>query len=222
MVKNGSLSVGFIGLAECLIALTGKHHGESKESQELGLEIIGYIRKRTDEATEKYHLNFSTFATPAESACYTLLKAVRREFGVVPGVSDKDYLTNSVHLPVSFDCDMKTKIDIEAPYHLLCNAGAIFYIEAPSSPKYNPQGVLKTIQYMAQSGIVYGGLNYENDFCKDCGYTGTFDGACPKCGGKNIRVVKIITGYLSTTDRFNEGKLAEAADRTSHVGGGAL
>ena len=222
MVKNGSLSVGFIGLAECLVALTGKHHGESKESQELGLEIIGYIRKRTDEATEKYHLNFSTFATPAESACYTLLKAVRKEFGVVPGVSDKDYLTNSVHIPVSFDCDMKTKIDIEAPYHLLCNAGAIFYIEAPSTPKFNPQGVLKTIQYMASSGIVYGGLNYENDFCKDCGFTGTFDGACPKCGGKNIRIVKIITGYLSTTDRFNEGKQAEAADRTSHVGGGAL
>lgn len=222
MIRNGSLSVGFIGLAETLIVLTGKHHGESKESQKLGLEIIKYIRKRTDEATKQYHLNYSCFASPAESACYTLRNAIAKRFGKVPHVTDKEYLTNSFHLPVSFKCDMKTKIDIEAPYHLLCNAGAIFYIELPSSPKFNPDGVLKVLQYMAKSGIVYGGLNYENDFCKDCGYMGTFDGACPNCGSKNIRVVKIITGYLSEISRFNLGKQAEAADRVSHAGGDVI
>lgn len=222
MVKNGSLSVGFIGLAETLLLLTGKHHGESDEAQELGLRIVERIRKRTDEATKELHLNVSCFATPAESACYTLRNAIVKRFGIIKGVTDKEYLTNSFHLPVSFKCDMKKKIDIEAPYHLLCNAGAIFYIELPSSPKFNPQGVLKVLQYMAKSGIVYGGLNYENDFCKDCGYMGTFDGACPKCGSKNVRVVKIITGYLSTIDRFNIGKQAEAADRVSHAGGDAI
>ena len=216
MVKNGSLSVGFIGLAECLIALTGKHHGESDESQMLGLEIVGRLRKRMDEAKEKYHLNFAAFATPAESLCYTALKAIREQFGIIPRISDKEYLTNSCHLPVSFECDMKTKVDIEAPYHLLCNAGAIFYIEAPSSPKFNPKGVLKALQYISKSGIVFGGLNFEHDFCADCGHQGTFT-TCPKCGSKNVRVTKIITGYLSTVERFNAGKQAEARDRVSHV-----
>ena len=216
MVKNGSLSVGFIGLAETLNVLIGKHHGESMEAQSLGLEIIRRLRNRTDKETKDKQLNFSTFATPAESACYTLLKAIRREFGVVKGVSDKDYLTNSCHLPVGFNCDMKQKIDIEAPYHLLCNAGAIFYIEAPSSPKFNHKGCLKLLQYMAKSGIVYGGLNYEHDFCIDCGEQGTFS-ICPKCGSKHIRMTKIITGYLSTSEKFNPGKQAEARDRVSHA-----
>lgn len=219
IVKNGSLSVGFIGLAECLIALTGKHHGEDEAVQDFGLKIIDKIRKATDKATEKYHLNFACFATPAESACYTLLKACRDEFGVKPGVTDKEYLTNSFHLPVSYHCDMKKKMDIEAPYHLLCNAGAIFYIEAPSSPKFNPTGVLALLRKINHSGVVYGGINFENDFCNNCGYTGTFEGECPKCGSENIRVVKIITGYLSTVDRFNDGKRAEAADRVAHTGG---
>lgn len=219
MVKNGTLSVGFIGIAETLKALVGKHHGEDKDAQTLGLEIVEYIRKQTDKATEKYHLNFSTFASPAESACYTLLKAIRKDFGVIEGVSDKEYLTNSFHLPVSFECDMKTKIDIEAPYHLLCNAGAIMYVEAPSSPKNNPEGMLKLVQYMAQSGAVYGGLNYEQSFCRDCHYTGTYGDTCPKCGSKNVRIVRIITGYLSEVQRFNPGKVAESGERHSHAGG---
>ena len=219
MIKNGSLSVGFCGLAECLVALFGIHHGENKLAQEAGLEIVRTIRRATDMATENYGLNFSTFATPAESACYTLLKACRREFGIVPGVTDKDYITNSFHIPVSYECDAKKKIDTEAPYHLLCNAGAIFYLEAGSQPKFNPEGVLDLIRYMNDSGIVYGGLNWEHDFCCDCGYQGTFEGACPECGSKNIKVTKIVTGYLSETFRFNPGKKAEAADRVSHTGG---
>ena len=219
MVKNGSLSVGFVGLAECLVALLGKHHGESKEAQELGLWIIGFIRKKTDAATKDYGLNFSTFATPAESACYTLLKKAREQYGVIEGVTDKEYFTNSFHIPVSYECNAKHKIDTEAPYHLLCNAGAIFYVEAGGSTKWNPEGVLDLIRYINKSGIVYGGINWEHDFCEDCGYQGTFEGACPKCGGKHIKVTKIVTGYLSETFRFNPGKEAEAADRVSHTGG---
>ena len=219
MVRNGTLSVGFIGLAETLCVLTGNHHGETKDAQLLGLEIIRGMRERTDKATHKYGLNFSLFATPAESACYTLMKAIRKEFGDVFGVTDKEYLTNSFHLPVSFECDMKTKIDIEAPYHLLCNAGAIMYVEAPSSPKFNPEGVLKLIQYMAKSGAVYGGLNFEQSFCRDCHYTGTYGDTCPKCGSKNVRTVRIITGYLSEVKRFNPGKAAESSERYTHAGG---
>lgn len=220
MVKNGTLSVGFIGLAETLMVLRGEHHGQSQTAQELGLEIIGRIRERTDKATKDYSLNFSTFATPAESACYTLLKAIRKEFGYVEGVTDKEYLTNSFHLPVGFECDMKTKIDIEAPYHLLCNAGAIMYVEAPSSPKFNPEGMLKLIQYMAESGAVYGGLNFEQSFCRECHYTGTYGDTCPKCGSKNVRTVRIVTGYLSEVQRFNPGKIAESSERYAHAGGG--
>lgn len=219
MIKNGSLSVGFVGLAECLKVLCGCHHGESQKANIIGYCIVKIIREATDDATKAYGLNFSTFATPAESACYTLLKACRKEFGVIDGVTDKDYLTNSFHLPVGFECDAKTKIDTEAPYHKLCNAGAIFYIEAGKQTKFNPEGVLDLIRYMNDSGIVYGGINWEHDFCMDCGYQGTFDGACPECGGKHIKVTKIVTGYLSETFRFNPGKVAEAADRVSHTGG---
>ena len=219
MIRNGSLSVGFCGLAECLKVLFGCHHGENELAQEAGLNIVRTIRRFTDDATEKYGLNFSTFATPAESACYTLLKACRRDFGVIEGVTDKEYLTNSFHIPVGYECDAKHKIDTEAPYHLLCNAGAIFYVEAGNQTKWNPEGVLDLVRYMNDSGIVYGGINWEHDFCCDCGYQGTFEGACPKCGSKNIKVTKIVTGYLSETFRFNPGKEAEAADRVSHTGG---
>lgn len=223
MVKNGSLSLGFVGLAECLVALFGKHHGEHPAVQEYGLKLIGRIRKKTDEATKKYGLNFALFASPAESACYTLLKKARDKFGVVPGVTDKEYFTNSTHLPVGFHCDMKTKVDIEAPYHLLCNAGHIFYIETGTSPKYNPQGVLHLLQYIAKSGVVYGGINWVHDLCNDCGFQGTFtDGSCPKCGSENYKETKIITGYLSTEDHFNPGKVAESRDRISHAGGDSL
>ena len=219
MIQNGTLSVGFIGLAECLKALIGEHHGESEKAQKLGLDIIGYIRQRTDDATKRFHLNFSTFATPAESACYTLLRKTVDRFGVVKDITDKDYFTNSFHLPVSFETDAKTKIDKEGPYHLLCNAGAIMYVEAGNTTKYNPLGVLALIRYMNDSGAVYGGINWEHDYCIDCGYQGTFQGACPHCKSKNVKVTKVITGYMSETWRFNKGKQAEAADRTSHTGG---
>lgn len=221
MMRNGSLSVGFIGLAEALIVLTGKHHGESSASQELGLNIVRTIRRMTDAATQRYHLNFSTFATPSESACYTLLKKTTNRFGIVEKVTDKEYFTNSFHLPVGFHTDIKTKIDTEAPYHLLCNAGAIMYVELGSSPQFNPQGLEQVIRYMSQSGAVYGGINWTHDFCKDCHKQGTFDTACPYCGSTNIRRTAIITGYLAPEDRFNPGKAAELKARASH-GGGAI
>ena len=219
MVRNGSLSVGFIGLAECLKVLLEKHHGESAEAQELGLNIIRELRRKTDEATVRYGLNFSTFATPSESACYTLLKLARDRFGVIEGVTDKEYFTNSSHLPVDFPCDIQKKIDVEAPYHLLCNAGAILYVEAGGSPKFNPEGAEEVIRYMSRSGAVYGGANWSHAFCSDCGYQGSFKGNCPKCDSSNIKETSIITGYLSTRDRFNPGKLAELKDRASHGGG---
>ena len=219
MIKNGTLSIGFIGLAECLTALVGKHHGQSEESQKLGLDIVKAIRAFTDQATVDHHLNFSTFATPAESACYTLLQACRKHFGIVKGVTDHDYLTNSFHLPVYFACDAKTKIDIEAPYHLLCNAGAIFYLETERSPKFNPDGILHILQYISKSGIVYGGVNWKHAFCQDCHYEGDFNGSCPKCGSTRVKETAIITGYLSEKHRFNDGKQAELNDRIGHLGG---
>lgn len=219
MIKHGTLAVGFVGLAECLVALFGEDHSKSKLVQSAGIKIISRIREMTDTATKKYHLNIGTFASPAESACYTLLKKTRERFGIVEGVTDKDYFTNSFHVPVSRGLDAKQKVDIEAPYHLLCNGGAIFYLEAGSSPKDNPEGVLAMLQYIAKSGIVYGGINWEHDYCEDCGYQGTFDGVCPECGSENIKVTAIITGYLSEYYRFNKGKQAEKNDRISHLGG---
>ncbi len=220
MIKNGTLSIGFIGLAECLKVLYGKHQGESDKVNKEGLALVATIRGFTNEATKETSLNFSTFASPAESACYTLMKACRRDFGVIEGVTDKEYLTNSFHLPVDFECDAKKKIDIEGRYHLLCNAGAIFYLESEESPKNNPEGLLSLLQYMSESGIAYGGVNWKHAFCEDCHEQGDFRGTCPKCGSKNIKETAIITGYLSEKDRFNDGKLAELRARKGHLGGG--
>ena len=221
MIKNGSLSMGFLGLAECLKVLTKEHHGESKGAQKIGLNIIEFMRSKTDEATVKYGLNFSLFASPAESACHTLLKLAKARFGVIEGVTDKEYFTNSFHLPVDFTCDIQQKIDIESPYHLFCNAGAIMYIELKSSPKFNLQGAEEIINYMAKSGAVYGGINWVHNFCNQCNYQGDFGDACPKCGSEDIKTTAIITGYLSTENKFNSGKVAELKARVSH-GGGAI
>jgi ribonucleoside-triphosphate reductase len=151
------------------------------------------------------------------------MNLAKKRFGVIKDVTDKEYFTNSSHLPVDFKCDMQTKIDIEAPYHLLCNAGHIMYIEAGTSPKFNPQGVESVLKYMAKSGAVYGGINFVKDFCNKCHKDGTFeDGVCPYCGGTDIKRTAIITGYLSTEDRFNPGKQAELKARVGHAGGGAL
>ena len=216
MVKHGSLSMGFIGLAECLTALFGRHHGQHPTMQKIGIEIVEFMRRKTDEATVKHRLNFSTFATPSESACYTLLKLCKQRFGVVEGVKDKDYFTNSSHLTVGFQCTMAHKIDIEAPYHKLCNAGHIMYVEMLCSPKNNIDAVELIVNYMADSDTAYGGINWVHSFCVSCNYQGDFKEECPKCNGRDIKVTAIITGYLSEINRFNDGKLAELRDRVPH------
>ena len=221
MIQNGSLSMGFLGLAECLKVLMGYHHGENVAAQKYGLALIERMRQKTDEATSKYKLNFSLFASPAESSCYSLLKITRSKYGVIPGVTDKEFFSNSFHLPVDFKCDIETKIDTEAPYHQYCNAGAIMYVELGSSPKNNPEGLERVITYMARSGASYGGANFIHYFCDDCGFSGDMpDGICPACGSTDgVKITAIITGYLSTEDRFNPGKQAELEARISHGGG---
>jgi ribonucleoside-triphosphate reductase len=208
--------MGFIGLAEALTVLLGKHHGESEYAQEVGLGIVKFMRQRTDEATKKYGLNFSTFATPSESACYTLLKLARERFGIVKGATDKEYFTNSSHLPVGYVCTMQHKIDIEAPYHKLCNAGHIMYVEMLCSPHNNLDAVELIVNYMADHDAAYGGVNWVHAFCNTCNYQGDFKDECPKCGGRDIKVTAIITGYLSEINRFNAGKIAELRDRVAH------
>ena len=223
MIENGSLSVGFVGLAECLTVLCGEHHGQSDEALEIGLRIVRKMRELTDDATNYYKLNISLFASPAESSCYSLLLKARQQYGVVPGVTDKEFFTNSFHIPVNFKCNLEQKIDVEALFHKYCNAGAIMYVELGSSPKNNSLGVEALITYMAGSGASYGGANFTHYYCNQCWYQGDMpDGNCPKCGSKDVKITAIITGYLSTEDRFNPGKQAELAARVSHCGGGSI
>lgn len=216
-IKHGTLSVGFIGLAEALTALTGRHHGQSEESQVLGLEIVAFMRQKIDEAAEKYDLNYTLLATPAEGLSGRFVKLDRKEFGVIPGVTNKEYYTNSFHVPVDFPVSSFNKILIEGPYHKYCNAGHISYVEMPSPPLHNLEAVETIIRHMHDSDMGYGGINYPVDFCVDCNLTGVFnEDNCPRCGSAHIRRVRRITGYLSTTERFNDSKLAELKDRVTH------
>ena len=182
ILKQSSISVGFCGLAECLVALTGKHHGESKESQELGLKIIRHIRKRMDEESKKTGLSWSCFATPAESTAGTFLRKDRKIFGVIPGVTDKDYYTNSFHVPVYYNTSISHKIDIESPYHEICNAGSISYIELDGDPNKNLDAYEAIVRYAAKKNLQYFSINTQNDQCPICGYLGVIGDTCPKCG----------------------------------------
>ena len=182
VLKHASYSIGFCGLAECLVALTGKHHGESEEAQELGLKIIGYLRKRTDEYTEAEHMNWSTFATPAESTAGTFQRANRKKFGIVQGVTDRDYMTNSNHVPVYYHIRAFDKIRIEAPYHALCNAGHIAYIEMDGDPAKNPTAFEQVVRAMHDADMGYFSINHPVDRDPVCGFTGLIDNVCPKCG----------------------------------------
>ncbi|MBP7247942.1 MAG: anaerobic ribonucleoside-triphosphate reductase [Negativicutes bacterium] len=181
-IKHGSLSLGFIGLAETLAALTGKHHGESVESNELGHRIVGYLRQLMDEAVEKYNLNFSLLATPAEGLSGRFVRMDQKEFGIIPGVTDKEYYTNSLHVPVGHPISMFEKMKIEGAYHKYANAGHIAYIEFSSSPIHNLSAVESLIRYMKECDIGYAGINFPIDFCNGCGYFGVIDGdSCPNC-----------------------------------------
>ncbi len=215
-IKNGTLAIGFIGLAETLIVLTGKHHGEDEESWKLGYQIIEGIKKATDNYSEQYDLNFVAYATPAEGTAGRFIEKDRKEFGVIKGVTDKAYYTNSFHIPVNHQISVFDKIAKEAPFHKLCAAGHISYVELPSSPKSNLQAFEKIIKHMAKCDIGYAGINFPIDECRSCGVSGIIDSNCVSCGSEDIRRIRRITGYLSTIDRFNDAKQAELADRIKH------
>ena len=224
VINQGTLGIGFIGLAEALVALTGKHHGESQEAQELGLKIVGYMRERVNDFCERYHHNYSVLATPAEGLSGKFTKKDRKEFGVIPGVTDRDYYTNSNHVPVYYKCSARHKAEIEAPYHALTGGGHIFYVEIDGDATHNPQVIMSVVDMMDQLNMGYGSVNHNRNRCMDCGYENADDHLekCPKCGSANIDKLQRITGYLvGTTDRWNSGKLAELNDRVTHIDHGA-
>ena len=224
VINQGTLGIGFIGLAECLVALIGKHHGESEEAQELGLKIVGYMRERANEFCERYHHNYSVLATPAEGLSGKFTKKDRKEFGVIPGVTDRDYYTNSNHVPVYYKCSAHHKAEVEAPYHDMTRGGHIFYVEIDGDATHNPQVIMSVVDMMDQLNMGYGSVNHNRNRCMDCGYENADDHLekCPKCGSTNIDKLQRITGYLvGTTDRWNSGKLAELNDRVTHIDHGA-
>lgn len=219
-LKNGTLTFGYIGIYNALMALTGKGQHESAESQELGLKIAEYMFNFANRCTEKYHLNFSVIATPAESACYTLLKATRKAFGIIPNVTDRDYLVNSCHVAPWARVTADEKIELEAPYHKYANAGHILYIELGAAPIGNIASIEKLINKGCDEDAGYLAFNFAIDYCNKCGFLGIIPlEGCPVCGEKeDLRRVRRITGYFSKIENFNHGKLKELADRTNHLG----
>lgn len=219
VLRQGTLSIGFIGLAEALTALYGEHHGQNAELQQRGLEIIGMMRKRMDREMEERGLNFSLIATPAEGLSGKFVKKDRDQFGSIPGVTDRDYYTNSFHVPVYYSIKAAEKISIEAPYHELCNAGHITYVEVDGSVIHNTAALDRIIRCMAENQIGYGSINHPVDRCKSCGYNGIIDQDCPVCGGSDEQIERIrrITGYLvGDMEKWNPAKRAEEADRIIH------
>ena len=219
VINQGTLGIGFLGLAECLIALTGKHHGESEEAQALGLRIVTYMRDRANEFSERYHHNFSVLATPAEGLSGKFTRIDRKNFGEIKGVTDKIYYTNSNHVPVYYHCSPKHKAEVEAPYHDLTRGGHIFYIEIDGDATHNPQAIMDIVDLMDKHNIGYCSVNHNRNRCLDCGYEDAQENltVCPKCGGENIDKLQRITGYLvGTTERWNQSKLAELNDRVIH------
>ena len=222
VLKHGTLSVGFIGLAETLKALIGEHHGESEKARILGLEIISHMRARMDAESKKRGLNFSLLATPAEGLSGRFVKLDKARFGVIEGITDRDYYTNSFHVPVYYPISAYDKIKIEAPYHALTNAGHISYIEMDGDPTENLEAFEKVIRCMKESGIGYGSINHPVDRDPVCGFSGIIGDQCPGCGrteadGVPFERIRRITGYLvGTLDRFNNAKRAEEHDRVKH------
>ena len=219
VINQGTLGIGFIGLAECLVALIGKHHGESAEAQELGLRIVTYMRDRANEFSEKYQHNYSILATPAEGLSGKFTRIDRKEFGSLPGITDREYYTNSNHVPVYYKCSARHKAEVEAPYHDLTRGGHIFYVEIDGDATHNPEVIMRVVDMMDKYNIGYGSVNHNRNRCLDCGYENSTPNLeqCPKCGSTRIDRLQRITGYLvGTTDRWNSAKLAELNDRVIH------
>jgi len=224
VIKHGTLSIGFIGLAETLVAMMGLHHGESKESQKLGLEIVRFMRKKCDELMKKYNLNFSLLATPAEGLAGRFTKIDKKEFGVIKGVTDREFYTNSFHVPVYYPIGAFEKIEIEAPYHELCNAGHITYVELDGNLSNNVEAFELIVRKMKESGIGYGSINHPVDRDPVCGFSGIIEGdICPSCGrkefdsGVGFERLRRITGYLvGSLERWNDAKKAEEKSRIKH------
>ena len=218
VINQGTLGIGFIGLAETLIALIGKHHGESEEAQALGLRIVGHMRSRVNEYSEKYKHNYSVLATPAEGLSGKFTRKDRKTFGIIPGVTDKEYYTNSNHVPVYYHCSPRHKAKIEAPYHELTGGGHIFYVEIDGDATHNEEAIQQIVDIMDKYNMGYGSVNHNRNHCPRCGYENADKNQthCPKCGEK-FETIQRITGYLvGTTDRWNSGKLAELHDRVVH------
>lgn len=223
LIKHGTLALGFIGLAECLKALMGVHHGEDEEARRLGLEIITRMRRHCDEASERYNLNITLFATPAEGLSGKFTKLDRTTFGVIPEITDREYYTNSFHIPVYYPVAAFQKIQWEAPFHKLCNAGAISYVELDGNARQNTSAFRNIVQYALKEDIGYFSVNHPLDRCPACHYEGIIGSACPQCGGEEENIpfqrLRRVTGYLTGnyTERFNSAKQAEVRDRVKHL-----
>jgi len=219
VLKTGTLGIGFIGLAECLIALTGKHHGESEESQKLGIKIISHMRDRIADIANDKNLNYSLLATPAEGLSGKFIKKDREQFGRIKDITDKDYYTNSSHIPVWYKCSVEHKAKIEAPYHQYELGGHIFYVELDGDATHNPECIMQTVDLMDKYNIGYGSVNHTRNRCLDCGFENAEKDmkVCPNCGSENIDVIQRITGYLvGSVSKWNSAKKAELKDRVTH------
>ena len=222
VLKHGTLTVGFIGLAETLKSLIGYHHGESEKAQILGLQIVAHMRRRMDDASKKHQLNFSLIATPAEGLSGRFVELDKKQYGVLEGITDRDYYTNSFHIPVYYPISAYDKIRLEGPYHALTNGGHISYIEMDGDPTKNLPAFEKIVRAMHDANMGYGAINHPVDRDPVCGYNGIIDDVCPKCGRteqehQEFERIRRITGYLvGTLNRFNDAKRAEEADRVKH------
>lgn len=219
VINQGTLGIGFIGLAEALVALVGKHHGEDEQAQKLGLEIVTYIKDRVNEFSEKYQHNYSVLATPAEGLAGRFTRRDKKDFGLIKGITDREYYTNSNHVPVYYQCSAHQKAKTEAPYHDLTRGGHIFYVEIDGDATHNPDAILTVVDMMDKYNMGYASVNHNRNRCLKCGYenSDTKLTRCPKCGSDEIDRLQRITGYLvGTTDRWNSAKLAELNDRIIH------
>ena len=219
VINQGTLGIGFIGLAECLVALTGKHHGESPHAQELGVRIVSHMRDKANEFSERYQHNYSILATPAEGLSGKFTQKDKKTFGILPGITDREYYTNSNHVPVYYKCSARHKAEVEAPYHDLTRGGHIFYVEIDGDATHNPEAIMRVVDMMDYYNMGYCSVNHNRNRCMDCGHEDAKENVevCPECGSTHIDRLQRITGYLvGTTDRWNRAKLAELNDRVCH------